>query len=102
MSEETPEYGAERVEVQLTFDELAAAVEISHVRLTRLIQIGVVEPVSPDAQLFAAEAAARLRRVLRLRADLGVHFTDATIILDLLDRLEALEAELDRLRGESS
>jgi hypothetical protein len=37
--------------------------------------------------------------MLRLHADLGVNFTGAAIIVDLLERLESLEAELTRLRG---
>jgi hypothetical protein len=37
--------------------------------------------------------------MLRLRADLGVNFTGAAIIVDLMERLERLDAELARLRG---
>jgi MerR HTH family regulatory protein len=39
--------------------------------------------------------------MLRLHRDLGVDFTGAAIIVDLLERLERLEAELARWRGSS-
>jgi hypothetical protein len=38
--------------------------------------------------------------MLRLRADLGVNLAGATIIVDLMERLERLDAELTRLRGQ--
>ena len=53
-----------------------------------------VEPLAPGSGTFAAATAERLRRMLRLHADLGVNLTGAAIIVDLLERLERVEAEL--------
>ena len=87
-----------RAEALLTAEELAAAAGIRPERLARLVELGLVEPIAPGASEFTAAAAARLRRMLRLRSDLGVHFLDAAIIVDLLERLDRMEEELNRLR----
>jgi hypothetical protein len=90
-----------RAEVFLSSEELAAAVGISRARLARLVRLGLVEPDAPRPSGFTAASAARLRRMLRLHADLGLDLTGAAIIVDLLERLERLEAELARWRGGS-
>ena len=38
--------------------------------------------------MFSVAMASRLRRMLRLHRDLGVNFTGAAIIVDLVERLE--------------
>ena len=38
----------------------------------------------------------RLQRALRLRRDLGLSYNGAALVLDLLDRIEALERRLDQ------
>jgi len=86
-------------EMWLSREQLAAAVGISPARLTRLIQLGLVEPAEPGPSEFAAAVAARLRRMLRLHDDLGVDLVGAAIITDLLERLDRMESELRRLRG---
>jgi hypothetical protein len=73
--------------------------DISPARLARLVRLGLVEPTAPGTGRFTVATAAWLRRMLRLNADLGLNFTGAAIIVDLLERLESLEAELTRLRG---
>jgi hypothetical protein len=88
-----------RVQVRLTREELAAACGITPGRLARLIRLGLVEPAAPGPAEFTAATALRLRRMLRLHADLGVNWVGASIILDLLDRLDRLESELARHRG---
>jgi chaperone modulatory protein CbpM len=88
-----------RAEACLSGEELAAATGISLATLARLVRLGLVEPTAPGANEFTAATAARLRRMLRLRRDLGVRLADAAIIVDLLERLERMEAELARLRG---
>ena len=40
----------------------------------------------------------RLKRLLRLKSRLGVNIMGAAIILDLLDRIEELEAEIQSLK----
>lgn len=42
--------------------------------------------------------AARLLKLQRLRGSLGVNLSGAAIILDLLERIEAMQEEIDRLR----
>lgn len=80
-----------RSEIHLTYEELAVAAGIRPTVLARLIRLGVVEPVRPDAGEFTVATLARVRRMLRLHAELGVNFTGAAIIVDLLDRLHRLE-----------
>jgi hypothetical protein len=80
-----------RGEILLTYEELAVAAGIRRTVLARLIQLGVVEPVRPESGEFTADTLARVRRMLRLHAQLGVNFTGAAIIVDLLDRLHRLE-----------
>jgi DNA-binding transcriptional MerR regulator len=88
-----------RAEIVLTAEELADAAGIRPARLARLIQLGLVEPVTPGASQFTAATVARLRRMLRLHRQLGVNLIGAAIIVDLLERLERLDAELARLRS---
>ena len=78
-------------EVLLTYEELSIAAGIRPTVLARLIRLGVVEPARPDSAEFTADTLARVRRMLRLHAQLGVNFTGAAIILDLLDRLHRME-----------
>lgn len=87
-------------EVRLSAEQLATAAGISPARLARLVGLGLVEPSAPGAADFTAAAAARLRRMRRLHRDLGVNLAGAAIIVDLVDRLDQLEADLSRLRRE--
>ena len=88
-----------RAELRLSANELAAVAGISATMLARLVRLGLIEPVAPESTEFTVTAARRLRRMLRLRRDPGVNPTGAAIIVDLLERLERLEAELTHPHG---
>jgi DNA-binding transcriptional MerR regulator len=88
---------ASRGETRLTIEELAMASGITTARLVRLVSVGLIEPANQERGEFTAAEALRLKRMLRLRADLGVNLFGAAIILDLVDRLHTLEA--DRYEG---
>ena len=81
-----------RADADLSPDELARAVGISLATLARLMSLGLVEPTpaprGASAPTFSAATASRLRRMLRLHRDLGVNFTGAAIIVELVERLE--------------
>src|SRR5688500_1650428 len=86
-------------EARLSDEQLATAAGIGLARLDELVQLGFIEPASPGSREFTAATAARLKRMLRLEEDLGLDLDSAAIIAELLERLERLESELDRLRG---
>jgi DNA-binding transcriptional MerR regulator len=86
-----------RRDAVLSSEDLARAVSISVATLHRLIRMGLVEPDREPDQ-FTASTAARLERMLRLHDDLEVDLMGAAIIVDLLDRLERMEAAVRRLR----
>ncbi len=60
-----------------------------------LAELGIVELYDSHIPL---RQVARLQKVLRLRSSLGVNLPGAAIITDLLERLERLQEELERLR----
>jgi hypothetical protein len=82
--------------------ELAAIAGITDVMLTRVVRLGLVEPLVPGGREFPAACAPRLKRMLRLRLELGLNLAGAAVVVDLLERLARLEGELGRLRSRSS
>jgi len=80
----------------LSLTELAARCEVHPDLVERLARFGVVESVQADAATFPPEALMRLSRAVRLHHDLGVNWNDLALVLDLLDKIDELEAELER------
>ncbi len=58
-------------------------------------ELGIVELENNQIDL---ENLRRLKKVVRLKRNLGVNTIGATIIVDLLDKIELLQDELDSLR----
>lgn len=80
----------------LTFDVVATTVGARRSLVVRLAREGLIETVDSgtDEPLLPRRAVFRLRRMQRLRRDLGVNFAGAAIILDLVGRIEELNREL--------
>lgn len=81
--------------VVLTREELAGRCGVDEAFVQQLVGLGVIEPYGRG---FACEVTLRVRRFVRLQRDLGVNFEGAAVIMDLLDRIEALEHDLAAVR----
>lgn len=101
MDDERPEVIQWRTEYSLlTLEELAGTAGLHPELVEKLIDFGLVEPATAagSQRLFHFSSIERLRRVTRLRRDLGVNLAGVAVILDMRDRMEDLQAELARLR----
>lgn len=67
----------------------------------RVVRAGLVQPVRVEGrQLYFGDAElARLRRIRRLSLDLGLNFAGIEVAIRLLDRINELQTELNRLNG---
>jgi MerR family transcriptional regulator, heat shock protein HspR len=66
--------------------------------LERLVALGIVET---ENGLIHSSQVQRLDKIWRLRNCLGVNLAGASIILDLLARIEALEEEILRIKEQA-
>lgn len=90
----------------LSFSEVARLAGIHPELLDRLVTLGLVDPAqsvqsayaSPEP-LFEVATVLRIRRILRLRNELGVNWAGIGVVLDLLSRIEKLEQEIVALKG---
>ena len=80
----------------LTFDVIAETVGAKRSLVVILAKQGLLETVESETKelLMPRHAIMQLRRMQRLRRDLGVNFTGAAVILDLVGRIEQLNREL--------
>ena len=80
----------------LTFDVVAETVGTRRSLIARLVQKGLIETLDSGTEepMVPRRAVVQLRRMQRLRRDLGVNFAGAAIILDLVGRIEQLNREL--------
>jgi chaperone modulatory protein CbpM len=82
----------------LTFDAVARTVGTRRSLVVRLAQQGLIETVAGETEanepLVPRRVVIQLRRMQRLRRDLGVNFAGAAVILDLVGRIEQLNREL--------
>lgn len=67
-----------------------------HPEMARLLaEFGILEIKEGHVKV---KQAARLLKLQRLRGNLGVNLSGAAIILDLLEKIEAMQEEIDFLR----
>src|SRR5689334_5132864 len=89
----------------LTVDAVAQTVGARRSLVVRLAQQGLIETVADEADANEPRVPRRvvikLRRMQRLRRDLGVNFAGASVILDLVGRIEQLNRELAGMRSRS-
>jgi MerR family transcriptional regulator/heat shock protein HspR len=52
-------------------------------------------------RMFSDADIQRLRQIIRLRDELGVNMAGIDVILNLLDRIEVLQQEVDRVRAQA-
>jgi DNA-binding transcriptional MerR regulator len=83
----------------LTLQEIARLVGIHPELVDKLMALGLIDPTETTPEpLFDVATILRIRRILRLRHDLGVNWVGIGIVLDLLAKVEALEQEIVRLQ----
>jgi chaperone modulatory protein CbpM len=86
---------------QLTLDALARSAGLHPALVERFVEFGLLEPAEWEGTQLVFEAAAvlRLRVIERLRSEIGINLAGIAVILDLLDRLTALQSENEQLRA---
>ena len=84
----------------LTLDVVAETVGARRSLVMRLAERGLIETVTGEADetLVPRRMVIQLRRMQRLRRDLGVNFAGAAVILDLVGRIEQLNRELAEMQ----
>ena len=88
------------LEEPLTFDIVAETVGARRSLLLRLAERGLIDTVTSDADepRLPRRVVIQIRRMQRLRRDLGVNFAGAAVILDLVERIEQLNRELAEMQ----
>ena len=84
----------------LTCDVVAERIGARRSLVVRLARAGLIETLESESSepLLPSHVVVQLRRMQRLRRDLGVNFSGAAIILDLVKRIELLNGELLELQ----
>ena len=88
---------------QLTLEGLAVCAGVHPTRIAYFVEYGLIEPIARTGPqwLFDPACIARLHMIERLRRDLGANLAGIAVILDLLDRLTALQREVEQWRRRS-
>lgn len=84
----------------LTCEVVAERIGARRSLVVRLARAGLIETLESESSepLLPRHVVVQLRRMQRLRRDLGVNFSGAAVILDLVKRIELLNRELIEIR----
>lgn len=89
-------------EALLTLDELCRFASLNEELVNAFFLSGLIDPLEEEPELrFDPNVIARIRKIERLRHDLGVNLAGIGVILDLLDKITELENEVDFYRRKS-
>ena len=88
----------------LTLEDLARAAGLHPELVDTFVRYRLVEPTASTGSrpLFSVSSVERLQRILRLRHDLGVNLAGVGVILEMAERIESLQREIDLLRRHST
>ncbi|HEX2949479.1 MAG TPA: chaperone modulator CbpM [Armatimonadota bacterium] len=91
-----------RCEPVYVISVVAKMLEIHPQTLRLYERQGLIHPQRRgNIRLFSEADIDRLRQILRLKDDLGVNSAGIEVILNLLDRIEELQLEIDRIRAQA-
>ncbi len=85
----------------LTLSEVAYLSKLHPELIARFVALGLLEPKRRSGlgePLFDTEAVLTARKIWRLRHELGINYVGIGLVLDLLDRIETLERQIEKLR----
>lgn len=82
--------------VRLSLDTVAARSGLHPELIRRFVALGLVDGTADSSgqMWFAPSAVAALARIQRLRAGLCLNYAAIGLVLDLLDRVDVLEAQV--------
>ena len=85
----------------VTLVELAECSGLSEAELRDLVDLGALQPINPGAAdwNFGGKCIVAARAARRLRTDLELDMPGLAVVLSLLERVEELETELQRLQA---
>ena len=85
----------------VTLVELAACSGLSESELRDLVDLGALEPLDSDASdwSFGANCIVAARAASRLRKDFDLDTQGLAIVLSLLERVQELEMDLQRMQA---
>ena len=81
----------------LTPDDVASRCGVHPELIDRFVRWGLIDTVmvkSDGVPLFDWEVVPLVRKIMRLHQDLGVNFAGVGVVLELLSRIETLEAQI--------
>jgi chaperone modulatory protein CbpM len=80
----------------VTLAQLCEVCAVQAQAIEAMMEEGIVAPTGGDVGtwLFTRTSVVRVRTVLRMQRDLDVNLAGAALALDLLERIEALQARL--------
>ena len=86
-------------EDSLTLGQLCRACGVHADWVISLVEEGIIEPQGDDMRLwrFSGASLVRARSALRIQHDLGVNLAGIALILDLVEELESLRAQMKTL-----
>ncbi len=81
---------------EITLADLIRTCRVETDWVMELVEEGVIEPLGPGGPQwrFSSTSVVRIQKAQRLQRDLGVNLPGIALALQLLDRIEALEARL--------
>ncbi len=82
---------------RISLDALAERTGIPPQRIADYVELGLLEPCERVGERlwFTPVGLVRLRCIERLRRELGINLTGIAVVLDLLDRIQRLQRELE-------
>jgi len=87
----------------ISMRQIAMRCDVHPEIIDRFVRLGLIDPVVRDEVegecLFSKEAAPLVRKIMRLRNELGINYSGVGVVLELLSRIELLEARIHKLES---
>ncbi|MFW5487910.1 MAG: chaperone modulator CbpM [Desulfovibrio sp.] len=83
----------------LSWNQMMEITGMGRTKVMEILEIGWIEPAKTNEQeyLFRLEDVYRMKKLNRICADLEVTTVGGSIIVDLLERIERLEQQVEEL-----